>query len=183
MNPELLQCTDEQLARVAENSAEAMYVLISRYTKLIHWKASQLKGAVEAEDLAQEGFMGLLSAVAGFDENRGIKFSSYAGTCISNRMLSALRSSSRNPMPVGDISSPEFEAEDTGLSPDKIVLQREEWSAFWQDMISRLSKQEYQVCMMFMGGAGYAEIAKALNISVKTVDNALQRVRKKLRRR
>lgn len=183
MNPELWQCTDEQLAAKAESCAEAMYILISRYTKLIRWKASQMSGSVEADDLAQEGFLGLLSAVAGFNENRGIKFSTYAGTCISNRMLSALRSSIRNPMPVGDITSPEFEAEDTAASPDSVVLQREEWAAFWQDMISRLSKQEYQVCMMFMGGAGYAEIAEALNISVKTVDNALQRVRKKLRRR
>ena len=182
-NPELNHCTDEQLAAWAESSSEAMYVLIARYTKWIHWKAAQMSGAVEAEDLVQEGFLGLLSAVAGFDVHRNVKFSTYAATCIVNRMRSVLRSSCRFPMPVGDTSAPVFEREDTAAGPDSIVMQREEQTAFWQELIGQLSPQEYQVCRMFLGGAAYASIAQELHISVKTVDNALQRARRKLRRR
>ncbi len=180
---ELNHCTDEQLAAMAESSSEAMYVLIARYTKWIRWKAAQMSGAVDADDLAQEGFLGLLSAVAGFDENRNVKFSTYAATCITNRMRSEIRGSSRIPTPVGDPSDPVFDTEDPAAGPDSIVMQREEWTAFWQDLIRQLSPVEYQICMMFMGGAAYASIAEELHISVKTVDNALQRARRKLRQR
>lgn len=180
-NPDFEHCTDEELAAIAEKNSEAMYVLIGRYTKLIRWKASQLCGVVEAEDLAQEGFMGLISAAAAYDSRKNVKFSTYAGTCINNRMISALRRSSGLPMPVGDISAPEFEMPDTCAQPDSIVMQREEWATFWQKIISQLSPMEYQICMMFMGGSGYDEIAKKLEISVKSVDNAMQRVRRKLR--
>jgi len=61
-NLKLEHCTDEELALMAEKDSEAMCVLISRYTRLIRWKASMMCGSVEADDLAQEGFMGLLSA-------------------------------------------------------------------------------------------------------------------------
>lgn len=85
-------------------------------------------------------------------------------------------------MPVGDISAPEFETEDTSAQPDSIVVQREEWAELWRNMVSRLSSREYQVCMMFMGGAGYEEIARELGIPIKSVDNAFQRAKRKLRR-
>lgn len=181
-NAELDRLTNEELAAIAESDPDAMYILIERYTRFIRWKASQLCGAAEADDLAQEGFLGLLSAVAGFERNRNIKFYTYASTCIVNRMLTLIRDSRHNPMPVGDISSPEFETEDTAAQPDSIVMQREEYTSLWRDMVSRLSSQEYQVCMMFMGGAGYGEIAKALDIPAKSVDNALQRAKRKLRK-
>ncbi len=173
--------TDEQLAAIAEDDTDAMCELITRYTKLIRWKASRLHGSADTDDLAQEGFMGLLSAVAGFDESRNIRFSTYADTCITNRMLSLVRSSSRNPTPMGDSGDPIFETEDISARPDSIVMQREERLDLWKDMIARLSEREYRVCMMFMGGAGYAEIAKELGVSPKTVDNALQRAKRKLR--
>ena len=111
-NAELDRLTDEELAAIAESDPDAMYILIERYTRFIRWKASQLCGAAEADDLAQEGFLGLLSAVAGFERNRNIKFYTYASTCIVNRMLTLIRDSRHNPMPVGDISSPEFETEE-----------------------------------------------------------------------
>ncbi len=179
LSPE--QYTDEQLAAVADNDAKAMCELITRYTKLIRWKASRLCSKADADDLAQEGFMGLLSAVAGYDESRNIRFSTYADTCITNRMLSLVRSSSHIPMPIGDTNDPLFETEDISARTDSIVMQREEWSALWKDMITRLSEFEYHVCLMFMGGAGYAEIARELNVSPKAVDNALQRAKRKLR--
>lgn len=180
-NLELEHCTDEELAVMAERDSGAMCVLIERYTKIIRWKASVLCGTVEADDLAQEGFMGLLSAVASFDKRHGVRFSTYAGTCITNRMLSVLRRSSSLPTPVGDISEPVFEMPDTNAQPDSIVFQREEWADLWRNIIAQLSSFEYQICMMFIGGMGYSEIAENLEISVKSVNNALQRVRRKIR--
>lgn len=180
-NPDFEHYTDEELAAIAEKNSQAMYVLISRYTRLIRWKASQMCGSVEADDLVQEGFLGLLSAAAVFDSSRNVKFSTYAGTCITNRMISTLRKNSSLPMPVGDISAPEFMMLDTCAQPDSIVMQREEWTSLWQNVISQLSPMEYQICMMFIGGLGYDDIARKLEISVKSVDNALQRVRRKLR--
>ncbi len=180
-NPELEHCTDEELAVLARKDSEAMYVLILRYTKLIRFKALRMCGCAEADDLAQEGFMGLLSAVAAFNEQRNIRFSTYAWTCITNRMISLMKSSSSLPTPVGDISESVFEMPDTNVQPDYIVIQRDEWSSLWQKIISQLSPLEYQTCVMFAGGLCYAEIAGKLGISVKSVDNALQRIRRKLR--
>lgn len=181
-NLELEHCTDEELALMAEKDSEAMCILLSRYTRLIRWKASMMCGSVEADDLAQEGFMGLLSAVTAFDKQRKIKFSTYANICITNRMVSALRNSSGLPMPVGDISEPVFEMPDTNAQPDSIVLKREEWADLWRKITSQLSDFEYQICIMFIGGLSYMEIADKLGVSVKSVNNALQRVRSKMRK-
>ncbi len=174
--------TDEQLAACAAQSSEAMYILIVRYTKWIRWKASQLSGAVDADDLAQEGFLGLVSAAVSFNANRGAGFSTYAAVCITNRMRSAIRKSRSVPTPVGESSDPVFEMADTAAQPDSIVFQREETAQLWQEMIQNLSALEYQVCMMSISGMSYMEIARELKILPKTADNALQRAKRKLRR-
>ena len=97
-------------------------------------------------------------------------------------MVSALRNSSGLPMPVGDISEPVFEMPDTNAQPDSIVLKREEWADLWRKITSQLSDFEYQICIMFIGGLSYMEIADKLGVSVKSVNNALQRVRSKMRK-
>lgn len=175
-------CSDEQLAQFAEKDAAAMYALMLRYERWIRWKANGMCcGAIDAEDLVQEGFLGLLAAAAGFDASRGVHFAAYAAVCIVNRMRSVLRRNQHNPLPVGDAAADCFELPDCSAQPDLIVLQREQLEQFWNILVAALSEQEYQVCMLFLGGVSYQQIARQLSLTVKAVDSTLQRVRRKLR--
>ena len=81
--------SDEELALSAAKCSDSTAELISRYMKLIWVKANTMENAVvDAEDLAQEGMLGLMNAIAHFDPNREIKFSTFADVCIANKMKS-----------------------------------------------------------------------------------------------
>ena len=98
---DLAALTDEQLVRLAEGEAEdAFGVLVSRCASMIQQQALRLRRvSIDAEDLAQEGFVGLLSAVRTFREGSGASFRTYAAVCIRNRMLSAVRRACSGELP------------------------------------------------------------------------------------
>ena len=83
--------TDEELAAISSDNSTAVSELVSRYAKLIWIKANIMaNSASDAEDLAQEGLLGLLNAISKFDSERSVKFSTFAEVCISNRMRTIL---------------------------------------------------------------------------------------------
>lgn len=176
------QLPDEEIALLARRNRQAMEVLILRYTNLVWSRVRQYQGASDAEDLAQEGFLGLISAACRYEVIRGVPFSAYAGKCITNSIVSAFRRSRNLPLPVGNAEEPPFsQVQDPARAPDSVVQSRITASAMCCAMVNRLSRREYQVCMLIYGGASYAQTAKELHLSVKSVDNALQRARRKLR--
>lgn len=136
---------------------------------------------LESEDLLQEGLMALLSAVRIFREGEGVPFRSYAYACARNRMISALRQvggdsreelsldSEEHRMPVSDSDD-----------PARLLLQREELADLCLRLRTVLTPVEYRVLMLYLGSYSYREIARKLNIETKAVDNALQRMRRKL---
>ena len=154
------QLPDQELVLLARNDRGAMESLVKRYTGAVWHQVRQFQGISEPEDLAQEGFLGLISAVCRYDFMRGVPFSAYAGKCITNSIVSALRHCRNLPLPV--------------------VQSRSQAAEMFCAMVNRLSRREYQVCMLIYGGASYAQAAEQLGISVKSVDNALQRARRKL---
>lgn len=85
------QLPDEELVLLARNDRGAMETLVKRYTDAVWHQVRQFRGASEPDDLAQEGFLGLISAVCRYDSMRGVPFSAYAGKCITNSIVSALR--------------------------------------------------------------------------------------------
>ncbi len=175
------QLPDEELALLVRQSRQAMEVLILRYTDFVWNLVRQYRGGADAEDLAQEGFLGLISAACRYDPIRGVPFSAYAGRCVTNRVVSALRRSRNIPLPVGAADMPPFSlVQDTERTPDSVVQSRLETAELCCTMLNCLSKREYQVCMLIYGGASYAQAAERLHLSVKSVDNALQRARRKL---
>ncbi len=135
--------------------------------------------AADRDDLVSEGILGLMNAVATFEPGRGASFSTYAGRCINNRMLTALKKSAkikRSEEPLDEIGSKE-------VSPEKIIIDREALSEIFSEASQTLSPTENRVLGMYIAGADYAEIADRLGIDRKAVDNALSRLRRKLRRK
>lgn len=176
------QLPDEELVLLARQNRQAMETLIARYTGFVWRLVRQFQGVSDAEDLAQEGFLGLISAACRYETVRGVPFSAYAGKCITNSIVSALRRCRNLPLPVGAADMPPLsQVQDPSRSPDSVVQSRTQAAAMICAMVNRLSRREYQVCMLIYGGASYAQTAQQLHMSVKSVDNALQRARRKLR--
>ncbi len=178
---ELASLSDEELAASSSENDEACSALISRYLPSVRRLARMYtKSAADFDDLVSEGILGLFSAVKTFSAGKGASFSTYAGTCMNNRMLSALKKSARirnREEALGDISAPE------GSSPEKIVLDREVLSEIFSEISENLSELERSVIGLYLSGASYSDITKSLGITRKAADNALSRVRRKLRKK
>lgn len=173
--------TDEELAAAAKKSKSAANALVLRYYKLISFKAGKLSDKnSESEDLFQEGLIGLIKAVDSFDADRGVRFSTYAGVCIMNRMKAYLARSRKDPVPksIDDPNEEQIPDKDT---PESILADKEVFSELWYAVDNILSDSERQVFCLCIRGHSYAETAGILGISVKSVDNAMQRSRRKIR--
>lgn len=124
--------------------------------------------------------MGLLSAAESYKADRGVKFSTYANVCVRNRMLSSLKKNL--PVEASGLDDDQLEAlADMGNIPEDIVIERERRSYLYDRIFSDLSELERQVFQLFLTGASYGGIASELGITRKTADNAMQRVRRKLK--
>jgi RNA polymerase sporulation-specific sigma factor len=178
---------DEELAVLAANGDdEAMALLIAAVTPIAKAKASKLANArISDEDLAQEGMLGFLDAVKTYDASKGSSFKTYAEVCINNRIVSAVRTSFNNKN-VALSSALPYEPEkvdeaDSDADPANIVSEKED-SEHLRDILSQgLSDFEKQVVDLRLMDLSYSQIAEKLGCSEKAVDNALQRIRKKMR--
>lgn len=180
------------LAAAGDRTAEER--LAERYSRLVRSCARPyfLAGG-DSEDLIQEGMIGLLSAIRGFQSGREASFYTYAEVCIRNRLRSAARAAARDKHSPLNRSvsldvSPFDGAPDTcgyGLpkqsveNPEDVVIGREESKARVKAMREQLSGFEKTVLDLYLDGFSYGEIAERLDRSVKSVDNAVQRIRRK----
>ncbi|MCM1132713.1 MAG: sigma-70 family RNA polymerase sigma factor [Ruminococcus flavefaciens] len=174
--------TDEELALIAKSDKKAVSTLVFRYLKLIFFKAGiYTVPETDSDDLRQEGLMGLLRAIASFDMNRGVKFSTFAEVCIVNQMKTFLAKSRKNPVScesLDDISADSISEEKT---PESIYIDKEFFSELWHAVDSILSETERKIFTLVIEGRSYGETARILGISDKAVDNAMQRARRKIR--
>jgi len=187
-----LGVSDEELVRLAaEKQPHAFSELLNRYTKLILYKISRIKPvADETEDYMQECSLALLKAVGSYSAEGKASFRTYAGVCIENCLLSVLRSeeSDKNKplsgyMEISDYySRTDISGEVSGeTDPEEQILIRESVEELQQQLKKRLSELEYKVFTMYLAGRSYHDIAEYFGISEKAVNNALQRVRRKLK--
>ena len=184
--------TDQQLAvLVKENDADAFVELTARYMGVIRIKAASLHAVpLDADDLCQEGLLGLFGAARSYRPDFGTSFRTYAGICIENRMVSACRvAAGRKNLPLNNFVSlsadqnlESFVTTDQVANPETLLIDRESVENVRRRINQSLSKMEQQVLLLYLGGRSYEEISVELNISVKAVDNAIQRVRRKLKR-
>ncbi len=187
MSGDFESCASAELAaKVREGDAEAFAALSARYLWLVRAKARKFagSGAPETEDLTQEGLLGLYAAAVSFKEGAGASFATYAGVCVYNRMLSAVRSygSSGNRTLNESVSLDSGEALlPPGEDPGEAMELRERMAALQKKLQGALSPLEYRVLELYLCGCARREIPKRLGLSQKSCDNALHRVRSKLR--
>lgn len=187
---------DKRLQILAvEGDRDAEEVLAERYLRLVRICARPLfLAGGDSEDLIQEGTFGLLSAIKNFDPKDGSSFRTFAEHCIRMRLLSAIKSASRNKhFPLNDgisleqlseESSADLSAlsEDFRCNPEELVLARESKEELYAAFSRCLSRFEIKVLDLYLEGLSYREIAERLCKSAKSVDNAVQRIRHKLAR-
>ena len=164
----------------AGGDPEAEEELLSRYAYLVRICSRPLfLAGGDSEDLMQEGMLGLLSAVRHYSADYSTSFKTYAEHCVRNRLYSAVRSAAKQSnRPLNDAVSIEDGQSSTGLRElEDLVITRE-----YIDTVIRgeLSPLERRVLERYLDGLSYAEIAESVGIGEKSVDNAVQRIRKKL---
>ncbi len=179
----------QSLAKARVAGAEE--ALAERYARVVRMCARPyfLAGG-DSEDLIQEGMLGLLSAIREYDEAKGATFKTYAETCIHNRIRSAVRSANRmknaplnDGVSLEDVLSDESQSLGTNFytrSPEEQVLARETENEFISAYSRCLSKLEANILRLYLDGLSYNEMAAASGRDVKAVDNAVQRIRRKL---
>lgn len=185
---------DEQLADAARTDELAMLLIITRMMSLIIYMANTYSKnkASDKDDLVQECLIALVYAVRSFSSQGGASFRTYAGICMKNRINSYLRSIYRqNKLPLNynvSINSDNGSelAQEGGVfdntNPEELIIIREELSNVWKLVKSSLSDFELRVFVLHLCGLSYADIAKKMETSNKAVDNALQRVRRKIKK-
>lgn len=174
------------VSRAKSGDSIALSVLIEKYSDKILKKAHSFKNlsGLDAEDLYQEGMLGFVSAIYSFDANRGAKFSTYSSTVSLRRMLSAIRKSHKNLNNKLNLISLDDDVSDLlsqEPSPEDAMIHNEELSEILTFADNNFSKTERKVFKLVLLGISYSEIADILDCSTKSVDNALQRIRRKIR--
>lgn len=175
--------TDEELVCACIGGDELAFArLVQRYTPLIRAQSRLFRvTASEYEDLEQEGLMGLLFAVRAFDPQEERRFRPFALACCRNRMISLLRRHRTEDHEIPDGEEALASLPDDGLAdPVRWLLRREEAACLRDWLQDRLSEREYKVLILFLNAYSYEEIASSLSLTEKAVDNALQRVRRKI---
>lgn len=188
INSDKTTASDEALVIQAQSGdTDALTELVCRYLPLIRQKASGYTTSLtDRDDLIQEGLIGLLAAVDGYRGDKGAAFKTYCYVCVQNKMLTDLEKRSSDKRQVMQNYLPLDEVECSSVNDDNddpfsIIVAKESRELFMEKANNVLSALERDTLSLYLSGHSYEEIAAQLNLSMKAVDNALQRVRRKLR--
>lgn len=192
------EMTDEQIVlEVQKGDKQALSYLMNKYKELVNIKVSKyfMVGA-ERDDIVQEGLIGLFKAIKMFKKDKNNSFKSFANMCIERQLITAIKSSTRQKhMPLNSYLSLNASAydneEENGIElintldnkmvedPLETVMKKEYYKQIESSIEKSLSTFEKQVLDGYVKGYSYVTIAKKLDSPVKSVDNAIQRIRKK----
>lgn len=193
----LEELSDERLVELSQNGDDAaLETILSRYKNLVYSKSKPyfLAGA-ENDDIIQEGFIGLYKAVKDFNPERFPFFKVFAGVCVTRHIITAVKAAARKKhFPLNSYVSLDKntydEDGDTTLldviafnklqDPEAILIDRENVDGMEYKINKALSKLELEVLVCYLKEMSYSEIANELGKDVKSVDNAIQRIKKKL---
>ena len=193
---EYTQMTDEKLIENIKNKDQmALDCLMERYNELVNVKANKffMVGA-EKEDMIQEGMIGLYKAVKSFDSEKENSFKTFANMCIERQLITAVKNSNRQKhMPLNSsvsLNAAAYEDNEdmdrldvlnikTLNDPSDIIADKEYFKSMEEKIKNNLSKFELLVLSEYEKGKSYASIAEKLNTKIKSVDTAIQRIRKK----
>ena len=192
--------SDELLVRMARDGDEkAEDFLLKKYKDFVRSKARAyfLVGG-DSDDLIQEGMIGLYNAIGHYDESMASSFMTYAAICINNKLISAVSADGRqkNAPLNGYVSIYSSITDETGeeaslsdvlpdtenINPEAIILNEEQEKLTINRLLGKLSALEKEILSYYMEGMSYSEIAKLIGKTEKFVDNAIQRIRLKMRK-
>ena len=192
--------SDEDLLSLHRaGDARAEEALYARYKQIVRSKARTyfLIGA-DREDIIQEGMIGLYKAVVDYQFDKNASFRSFAELCITRQIISAIKAATRKKhVPLNTYISfnrPAYESENERplidvltstriTDPEEVLIGRENYAAVADSIEHSLSKLEHNALGLYLYGYSYQQIADHLQITTKSVDNAIQRVKKKLESR
>lgn len=187
--------TDEKLIEeFRRGRSEVMDYLLDKYKPMVRKKANALYliGG-DTEDLIQEGMIGLFQAVRDFDPEKNSSFSAFAALCINRHIFSVLEASGRKknqPLNTAVSFSTEVNTEGELLeetlgsendNPEFQILEQEKLQELWRQLENSLSSMEKQVLNLHLAGNNYVRIAEIMKKPPKSIDNCLQRIRRKMR--
>ncbi|MBD5463621.1 MAG: RNA polymerase sporulation sigma factor SigH [Lachnospiraceae bacterium] len=203
-NKDYEKCSDEELiVRLRDGESAITDYIMDKYKNLVRSKAKSMYilGA-DREDLIQEGMIGLFKAIRDYDTGRDASFFTFADLCVSRQMYTAVQAAGRQkhtPLNTyislyanasengGAEGGEEWELIDSMLSqsernPEELLIDRENVELLEKIIEKELSSFENQVLDLYLTGMKYSQIAKVLGRDDKSTDNALQRIKSKLRR-
>ena len=190
---------DEDLIEIIKSGdKQAFDYLIARYKELVNMKVSKyfIVGA-EKDDIIQEGLIGLFKAIKSYKVDMQNSFKSFANMCIERQLITAIKTSNRQKhMPLNSYLSLNGAAYDEGEGENDISLMDIFESALIEDPLDTITKKEYykdiedtidkklsdfekKVLNKYINGESYVQISEELETTVKSIDNAIQRIRKK----
>ena len=196
------QATDEELILMyRDGEKDAAGFIMNKYKNLVRKKAGSMYilGA-DREDLIQEGMIGLFKAVRDYDMGRDVNFYTFADLCVSRQMYTAVQASNRQKhLPLNtyiSIYSQSMNAEEGNeeyplvntltsqkdTNPEEMIIEQENAEQIESAILKELSEFEKQVFELYLTGMTYTEIAKVLGRDEKSTDNALQRMKTKIRK-
>ncbi len=177
---------NELIALCKDGDEEAYSALFARYLFTVRSRAGVYdKSGIDFEDLVQEGYIGLINAVNNYEIDFGTSFSTFAYMCIDRNILSSVRKSlAKKQIPKSALIfiEDEYELQDkVSENPEAVVISKENVEHLRQRITEKLSQNEQNVLELYLMGYSYEKIADKLSCSKKSVDNAIQRLRKKLK--
>ncbi|HPF19947.1 MAG TPA: RNA polymerase sporulation sigma factor SigH [Syntrophomonas sp.] len=192
-----VEMSDEEIVELAQLGNQfAIEFLVDKYKNFVRAKARAyfLIGA-DREDIIQEGMIGLFKAIRDYNGEKLTSFRAFAELCITRQIITAIKTATRQKhIPLNSyvsLNKPVYDEEsDRTLidiittnkitNPEEIIISREEFIYIEKKMGEILSSLEWKVLMAYLEGKSYQEIAQELKRHVKSIDNALQRVKRKL---
>lgn len=198
-NGELKNCTDDELIeKIRNGDSAAMDFICDKYKVMVRSKAKSMfiLGA-DREDLIQEGMLGLFKAIRDYDMGRDASFYTFAELCINRQMYTAVQASQRKKhIPLNSYISLDNSGDDEnaqsvletefldkmGMNPEQVILDNERVEYLNQLIAQELSEFEKQVLDLYITGMSYSQIAKVLARDEKSTDNALQRLKAKIKK-
>ena len=185
---------EELIEKLRDGHGEIADYLIEKYIPLVRKKTNAMyMSGGETEDMKQEGMFGLFKAVRDFNPQKGVSFFSFAEVCISRQLYSVLEASNRKKhMPLNTYISFSNQDEADGInlellvteqtiSPEQLLIEQERKQEFFQKLEEKVSPLEKKVLYLYLEGKNYIQIAEILNKTPKSIDNALQRIRGKIK--
>jgi RNA polymerase sporulation-specific sigma factor len=197
LSEELVAKDEELVARVRDGDDQAIGTLLERYRHYARAKSrSYFLAGADKEDIVQEGMIGLYKAIRDFDPGHDTAFRAFAELCITRQIITAIKTAGRqkhvplnsyvslNRPASSDDGSERFLADSLATphvaDPAELVISAEEVAMIRATMGRSLSGLETKVLELYMDGKSYQQIADMMGRHVKSIDNALQRVKRKL---